>query len=748
MRSLDILDSGREHVFDSIVEMASEIADAPIALISLVDRDRQWFKAKVGIEAEETPRGQSFCSHAILNSDQPMIIEDATLDPRFADNPLVCSTPNIRFYAGFPICHLNGTPLGTLCVIDSQPRALDDRQISLLKKLTKQTEHLINQRSSFESQLALHAIENSMDAMFWVREDSSISDVNDRAAENLGYTRERLRKMRISDIDPGFPLEAWPSVWEDCRSKQFLRFETIHRRKDGTTYSCEVTAHYIELNGVKSIFATVRDVSEQKKSASWLRGIYDHSQNLIGLLSLEGELLLANRTALEVGGVEPDQVIGKMFWDTVFWSHSEELQQRLKKSIRTAAGGEQDRFFATHVLPNCEEVELDVLVSPIVINGEIKHLVVEGIDITDANKNIQKIKDAEKRFREVADINTPCWITESDTGCSWLNRQWVEYTGVPLEDHLGFAWTSVVHPDDLEATNAIYLDAVEKQSDFSLEYRLRRHDGEYRLHRATGRARRDANQKFEGFVGYSVDIQDERTQKLALNKLNAELKKSNEDLERFAFAASHDLQEPLRAIGGFVQLLQQKYDDQLDEQATGYIEKTVKGVERMAKIINGVLSYSRVGSEDVDFELVDLNLVMDCVQSNLGELVSLTSATIEVSQLPTLHGNPSLLTQLLQNLVSNGIKYKSEQPPEIKIWCESAGPNVKLFFQDNGIGIADEYKQQIFGLFKRLHHRSEFPGTGLGLAIVKRIVDRHNGSIDVVDTESGEGSLFIVELPR
>jgi PAS domain S-box-containing protein len=321
-----------------------------------------------------------------------------------------------------------------------------------------------------------------------------------------------------------------------------------------------------------------------------------------------------------------------------------------------------------------------------------------------------------------------------------------------LPDYLE-SFASRIHEQERQSVWAAVNLALQSRQPFVHEFRLRHKNDDYVWVRCRASASYDETGAAMRMVGSIYDItsqkESERRVKEVLDelrKLNAELNQSNQDLERFAFAASHDLQEPLRAISGFVQLLQQKYDGQLDAQAKGYIDKTVEGVNRMAQVINGLLNYSRVGNESINFEMVDLDLVMKSALGNLSESVMQTSATIDVAELPTISGSHVLLTQLMQNLISNAIKYKSARPPEIKIWCRLTGGGVKLYFEDNGIGIPEDYKEQIFGLFKRLHHRTEYPGTGLGLAIVKRIVERHKGTVHVEDARSGEGSLFIVEL--
>jgi len=225
-----------------------------------------------------------------------------------------------------------------------------------------------------------------------------------------------------------------------------------------------------------------------------------------------------------------------------------------------------------------------------------------------------------------------------------------------------------------------------------------------------------------------------------------ELKRSNEELEQFAYIASHDLQEPLRMVTNYLQLLQQRYQGKLDTNADEFIAFAVDGAERMQALILGLLNYSRVGTQGRPFEPISGNQVLERALANLKIAIAESGATIEHDSLPVIHGDAVQLTQLFQNLISNAIKFRGADPPKVRIHVERKGPEWLFTIRDNGIGIAPKDFERIFVLFQRLHSRQNYPGTGIGLSFCKKIVERHGGSI-WLESEPGKGTTFFFTLP-
>lgn len=238
-----------------------------------------------------------------------------------------------------------------------------------------------------------------------------------------------------------------------------------------------------------------------------------------------------------------------------------------------------------------------------------------------------------------------------------------------------------------------------------------------------------------------------RTTMKEITKVNDDLKRSNKELEEFAYIASHDLQEPLRKIQSFGNLLYDENKDRLNDDAQLYINRMLSASSRMRNLIDDLLSYSRVTTHQIEFSTVSLDQVMTELLNTLDIKIQEVKAEVTVKSLPDVVGDENQLYQLFQNLVSNALRYRREKrKPKIRIWGEKEGSFVHIFVKDNGIGFEEKYKDRIFNIFERLHGRKKYEGTGIGLAIVKKIIQRHKGTIDV-KSKPGVGTTFIISLP-
>jgi PAS domain S-box-containing protein len=243
-----------------------------------------------------------------------------------------------------------------------------------------------------------------------------------------------------------------------------------------------------------------------------------------------------------------------------------------------------------------------------------------------------------------------------------------------------------------------------------------------------------------------LEIAERKRAQSILAQQSAELARSNSELEQFAYIASHDLQEPLRMVGSYVQLLERNYKKLFDAKGEEYIAYAVDGAKRMQMLINDLLSYSRVGTQGSEFALTDCAGVAGLAIRNLQKAIQESGATITCDPLPTVLGDRMQLLQLFQNLLANAIKFRTEQSPEIRIMATHTDGVWQFAVKDNGIGIEQRHFERIFLIFQRLHSRRQYPGTGMGLAICKKIVDRHGGTIWPV-SKPGMGTTFFFTLP-
>jgi signal transduction histidine kinase len=250
------------------------------------------------------------------------------------------------------------------------------------------------------------------------------------------------------------------------------------------------------------------------------------------------------------------------------------------------------------------------------------------------------------------------------------------------------------------------------------------------------------------FSFVAEDITERKRAEQIIATSNEELRRANTDLGQFAYSASHDLQEPLRQVAVYSQLLEKKYAAVLDGKGLQYLSHCVEGAHRMEMLISDLLAYSQAtNTSGEELERVDLNVVVEEVTRNLATLIQETGTTLTVDPLPAVPGHPVPLGHLFQNLISNAIKYRGTRPARVKISAERQGYSWLFRVEDNGIGIPQQFQSQIFGIFKRLHDKKAYPGTGIGLAICQKVVERYGGRI-WVESEDGEGSTFLFTLPN
>jgi light-regulated signal transduction histidine kinase (bacteriophytochrome) len=251
-------------------------------------------------------------------------------------------------------------------------------------------------------------------------------------------------------------------------------------------------------------------------------------------------------------------------------------------------------------------------------------------------------------------------------------------------------------------------------------------------------------------IGYILQIQDITERKRAEDRLRdvlAELERSNKELEQFASIASHDLQEPLRMVASYTQLLAERYEGQLDEKAQKYIAYAVDGAIRMQRLVNDLLAYSRISTRGNPLETTDSHSILGEAIRNLAATIEESKAIITNEELPMVRADASQFVQLFQNLLANAIKFRGKNFPRVHVSARDEGREWIFSVRDNGIGIDRQYADRIFVIFQRLHTQQEYSGTGIGLAVCKRIAERHGGKI-WFDSEPGKGSTFFFTLPK
>jgi PAS domain S-box-containing protein len=376
--------------------------------------------------------------------------------------------------------------------------------------------------------------------------------------------------------------------------------------------------------------------------------------------------------------------------------------------------------------------------------GESKlHGIVSTIsDITDRKRAEQALRDSEARFRQTFEL-AGSGIATVDLEGHFLrvNRGLCSMLGYSPDDLVGRSVKEISHPDDRDLTDAqrARVRSGEMES-VKFEKRYIAKGGAVVWVMLTVALVRGA----DGTPQYEIAVFDDITDKKAAQE---ELQRSNAELEQFAYVASHDLQEPLRMVSSYTQLLERRYGERFDADAKEFMGYVVDGAARMKQLIEDLLAYSRVGTHGKEFKPVALEAALSRALANLRAAIAESGATVTHDPLPTLPGDELQLAQLFQNLIGNALKFRGAVSPVVHISVLDRNTECEIGVRDNGIGIEPQYYEKVFMVFQRLHAMGEYPGTGIGLAICKKVVERHGGRIRV-ESQPGAGSSFLFTLPK
>lgn len=381
----------------------------------------------------------------------------------------------------------------------------------------------------------------------------------------------------------------------------------------------------------------------------------------------------------------------------------------------------------------------------------------------------EKLRESENDYRILTDSLPLMMFSVNNRGLINYSNKWLQYfLGTIPKELNSSSWKSLLHPDDAVPFGRELATAVQKQIQLSGKYRFKeKSTGDFLWHLITVIPLKNESEIIQRWIGFIVDIdaqvQVEQTRKdnyqlremqkrlfenqEELQQKIVELNRSNYELEQFAHLASHDLQEPLRKLFFYSDVIKKRYSQSIDQSGIMMLNNMTLAASRMKELINDLLSYSQLQQQKLLFENVDLNAIMEDIIREMDLMIKEKNATIEVSNLPNITGNSLRLRQLFTNLISNALKYsKKDVSPEIMVTGRPVDDTVVISVHDNGIGFEEEYSEKIFGLFERLHTRDKFPGTGIGLSICKRIAELHHGSISARSVPN-EYSIFEVILP-
>ncbi len=371
-----------------------------------------------------------------------------------------------------------------------------------------------------------------------------------------------------------------------------------------------------------------------------------------------------------------------------------------------------------------------------------------NIEMQERKQAEEALRESEEKYRTILEkIEDAYYEVDLAGNLTFFNDSMCRIWGYPREELMGMndrQYTDKENAKKLfQAFNKVYRTGEPRRE---CDWEIIRKDGTKRYIEASVSLRKDSSDKPIGFRGIIRDITERKQAEEALKEKTEELARSNRELEQFAYVASHDLQEPLRMVTSYVQLLAQRYKGKLDSDAHEFISFAVDGAIRMWKLINDLLTYSRLGTRGKELESADCQTVLNQSLNDLKVAIEENGAVVTHDPLPTVMVDKLQLGQIFQNLIGNAIKFRGNEPPRIHVSASRNGNMWTFSVRDNGIGIAPEYAERIFIIFQRLHGRNEYDGTGIGLAICKKIVERHGGRI-WAESEVGKGATFYFTLP-
>lgn len=701
LQALNVLDTPLEASFDRITQLAREIFDVPIALVSLVDKDRQWFKSRQGIDACETERRVSFCAHAIAQ-DAFLVVEDTYNDLRFNDNDLVSDAPFIRFYAGYPLRPNGGLPVGTLCLIDRKPRSFSAREQNILKGLAQQVEELLNQRTLSE---ALTSTARRFEALFTksatgkVRIDRSgnMIAVNPFAVQLLGYTEDELIGKNVAILTP----------------------PDIASHHDG------FIARYLS-GGEPKIIGRGREVYAQHKdghvipvhlAVNTIPNDQGEVVEFLGILTDLSDIHAANqRTNKEQSLLK---VLHQGITDYQALMSGERLWTFLMEALRELT--DSDYALIGEVLPTDTTNALKIhAITDLSWNAESRQLMESlrsgDMMLTNPNSLLGRVF----AFGEVVMTNDV--YTHIQRGGFPLGHPTLSnYLGVPIFNG--------------EELIGMYAIANSKQP--------------------LNQGLLDWLQPFTDTCALLINLYGQMAEReqvmhdLAAARDQAE--KANKSKSEFLSSMSHELRTPLNAIIGFSQLLGKGRRDPLSSKQQRQINQIEKSGQHLLNLINEVLDLARIeaGQMALSIEPILIENVIDDACSTLEATMEAADITLIRSPLSVpcqVVADYTRAKQVLLNLLSNAIKYNCEAGT-ITIAVEQCDDSIRINITDTGFGISPKRHHELFEPFNRLDAEyGAIEGTGIGLAITRQLIERMNGQVGV-ESELGNGATFWFTLP-
>jgi PAS domain S-box-containing protein len=582
--------------------------------------------------------------------------------------------------------------------------------------------------------------------------DRRFMRVNRRMCEILGYSEAELLQLTGRQISHPDDLDIINTQRPLLHAGQIDRVhvEKRYRRKDGSTVWVALTLVVERDHDGRPLYeiAIYDDITARKDAEEALRESEQRFRETFQLagsgmahVSLEGRFLRVNRRLCDILGRGETELIGRSVKDI---SHPEDRDVTDRDRGRVRSGElEVAHFEKRYLRGDARTVWVDLAVALARGGrGEPLYEIAVFDDITERKHAEALLRESEARFRSLTHLSSD-WYWEQDAsfGLKFMSGGMGQRTGLDAASYVGRKrWDQPalnLSEADWERHRA-QLERHEPFRDFVMQRPSE--SGGSRWISVSGEPIFDEAGRFSGYRGVGSDITERK-------HAEAELQRSNSELEQFAYVASHDLQEPLRMVSSYTQLIMRRYGDKFDGDAKEFMHYVVDGAARMKQLIEDLLAYSRVGTKGKEFREIELEAALKRAVTNLRAAIEESGAQVTWDPLPRLSGDDGQLAQVFQNLIGNALKFRGAQAPRVHVSCSDQANQYELIVADNGIGIEPQYFERIFMVFQRLHTKGDYPGTGIGLAICKKVVERHGGAIWVT-SQPGEGSQFHITLPK